>query len=126
MSQAHLGLLGSLRTLVGTALEIAQTRLELLGCELEQEKANLFDALWWVALALVFLSVGLLLTVGFVLMLLQESYRLPALGLLTLLCVAAGWAMLRHARRRLHSPGGVFATSAAEIARDRAGLAAGD
>ena len=117
------GLLDSLRGLLGTTLEIVQTRLELIGCELEQEKANLLAALWWGALSLVLLAVALLLAVGFVLLLLQDAYRLPALGGLVLLFVVGAVALLQHARRRLHSVGGTFATSAAELARDRDALA---
>jgi uncharacterized membrane protein YqjE len=122
VSDAQAGLLGSLRALLGTALQVVQTRLELFTCELEQEKTNLFDALWWAALSLVLLSAGLVLAIGLIVLLMQEGYRLPALGLLTLSCVGGGWALLRHAKRCLHSPGGAFAASVGEIARDRAGL----
>jgi uncharacterized membrane protein YqjE len=120
------GLLASLRRALGSVLELAQTRLELLNCEVEQEKLRLFDALWWGVLSLLLLGVGLVLALAFVVLLLQEGYRLPALGVLTLLCTGGGLGLLRVARRRLRSPGGVFAASAGEIARDRAGLASGD
>jgi uncharacterized membrane protein YqjE len=116
------GLFASLRALLATALEIAQTRLELLGCELEQEKANAFAALWWGALALMMTLAALVLGIGFVLLLLQEPYRLPALGVIALLCAGAGALMLRHARERLRRVGGAFAASAGELARDRADL----
>lgn len=123
MSDAHGGLVSSLRTLLGTTLEIAQTRLELLACELEQEKTNLLAALWWGALALVLLGVALLLALGFVLLLLQESYRLPALGVFSLVLLFGAAALLQHARRRLRSVGGAFAASTGELSRDRAALA---
>lgn len=126
MSATQAGLLGSLRALLGTTLQVAQARLELLGVELEQEKTQLFDALWWGALALVLLAAGLVLAVGFVVLLMQEGYRLPALGLLTLVCLGGGVALLRHAKRCLHSPDGAFAASVGEIARDRASLASGN
>lgn len=126
MSPPRAGLLASLRGALSTVLEIAQTRLELVGCELEQEKAKLFDALWWGALSLLLLLVSLVLSIGFVMLLLQEQYRLAALGVLALACALAGVALLRHARRRLRSVGGAFAASAQELARDRAALAAVD
>ena len=126
MDAPRAGLLASLRGLLGTALEIAQTRLELLGNELEQEKLNLFDALWWGALALLLLLASLVLAVGFVMFLLQEPYRVPALGVFTLACLVAGVALLRHARQRLHSVGGVFGASVRELASDRAELTAGE
>jgi uncharacterized membrane protein YqjE len=126
MDAPRAGLLASLRALLGTALEIAQTRLELLGNELEQEKANLFDALWWGALALLMLLAALVLAIGFVMFLLQEPYRVPALGSFTLACAVAGVAMWRHARQRLHSVGGAFGASVRELASDRAELSAGE
>lgn len=126
MDAPRAGLIASLRGLLGTALEIAQTRLELLGNELEQEKVNLFEALWWGALALLLVLTALVLAIGCVMFMLQEPYRVPALGLLTLACAAAGAAMLHRARQRLHSVGGAFAASAQELARDRAELGAGD
>lgn len=126
MDAPRAGLLASLRGLLSTALEIAQTRLELLGNELEQEKLNLFDALWWGALALLLLLASLVLAIGFVMLLLQEQYRLPAFGVLALACAVAGIALLRHARGRLRSVGGAFAASTQELARDRAGLASVD
>lgn len=126
MDAPRAGLLASLRGLLSTALEIAQTRLELLGNELEQEKLNLFDALWWGALALLLLLASLVLAVGFVMFLLQEPYRVPALGVFTLACLAAGVALLRHARQRLRSVGGTFGASVRELASDRAELTAGE
>lgn len=126
MDAPRAGLLASLRGLLSTALEIAQTRLELLANELEQEKANLFSALWWGALALLLLLAALMLAVGFVMFLLQEPYRVPALGVLTLACLAGGVGLLRHARHRLHSVGGAFGASVRELASDRAELSAGE
>ena len=116
------GLLASLRRLLGTMLEIAQVRLELLGTEIELEKRRLFDGLLWSAFALILLGVGLLLLCGFVILLFWDSYRLLASGLLTLLFVGAGLVLLRHARQRLHNPAGLFGSIAAEFARDRSAL----
>lgn len=126
MAAPRAGLIASLRGLLGTALELAQTRLELLGNELEQEKANLFEALWWGALALLLVLTALVLAIGCVMFMLQEPYRVPALIVLTFGCAAAGVAMLRHARRRLRSVGGAFGASVQELARDRAELTAGE
>jgi uncharacterized membrane protein YqjE len=122
---AGVGLLGSLRRLAASAAELAQTRLELLGCELEQAKLRLFDALLWAAVALLLLGVGLVGLVAFVLLLMQENYRLTALAVLVLLFVVGGVGLMLLARRRLQSPDGLFASSAAELARDRADLGAG-
>lgn len=126
MDAHRAGLLASLRRLLSTALEIVQTRLELLGNELEQEKLNLFEALWWGALALLLMLVSLVLAIGAVMFVLQAPYRAPALGVFALVGLGAGVAMWRHARRRLQSLGGAFGASVRELARDRAELASGE
>ena len=117
------GLFDSLRRLLATTLGIAQVRLELFGTELEAEKLRLFDALWRAALGLLLLGVALVLAVAFVLLLFWDGYRLPALGVGTLLFVAAGAGLLWRARTLLRSgEGGPFALSLGELQRDRDGL----
>ncbi len=117
------GLLRSLRRLSDTALEIVQVRLALLGTELEQEKQRLFDALLRAVLGLLLLALALVLAVAFVLLLLQEAYRLPALGVLVLaFAVGAAW-LLRSARTGLQSgPQGLFRLSLGELRADRAAV----
>lgn len=115
------GLLASLRRLADTGLETVQVRLALLGTELEQEKQRLLDALLRAALGLLLAGVALVLAVAFVVLLLQEGYRLAALGVLTLLFAAAAAWLLHRARVALRSgEGGPFALSLAELRRDRA------
>lgn len=117
------GLLRSLRRLVDTALEIVQVRLALLGTEFEQQKQRLFDALLRAVLGLLLLALALVLAVAFVLLLLRESYRLPALGVLALAFGVGAWLLLRSARLALQSgPGGPFALSLGELRQDRAGV----
>lgn len=118
------GLFQSARRLADTALGLAQVRLALFGTELEQEKQRLFDALVRAALGLLLAGLALVLAVGFVVLLFQEGYRLPAVGVLTLLFAGGAWALLRSARARLQAgEGGPFALSLAELHRDRRGLA---
>lgn len=116
------GLFASVRRLLGTVLEIAQVRLELLGTELELEKRRLFDALLLGLIALLAVGVGVVLLCGFIILLFWESYRLPAVGVLTLLFLAAGAWLVYAARRRLQSATGIFEASLAELKLDRAGL----
>jgi uncharacterized membrane protein YqjE len=119
------GLLASLRQLMGTVLETAQLRLALLSNEVEQEKLRLFDGLLWAGLALLLLGLGALLLCAFIIVLFWDSHRLLALGTLALLFLGAGTVLLVRARRRLQSRGGMFNSSVAELARDRAELGAG-
>jgi len=126
MSAEGGGLFQSLRRLLDTVLEIAQTRLELIGTELEQEKLRLLGALWQGALALMLLGLALVCALGFVLLLFSEAYRLPAVGVLALILGGAGIWVLRSAREALRSPeGGMFALSLGELRRDRDGMAPG-
>lgn len=120
------GLLASLRRLMGTVLETAQLRLALLSNEVEQEKLRLFDGLLWAGLALLLLGLGALLLCAFIVVLFWDSHRLLALGTLALLFLGAGGWLLVRARARLQSRGGLFNSSVAELARDRAGLDTGE
>ncbi len=116
------GLFASLRRLLGTLLEIAEVRLSLLSTEVELEKRRLFDALFWVAMAVLVLATGLVLLCAFVILLFSEGYRLPALGVMPLLFLGGGLLLLRQARQGLRSPDGMFANSVAELKRDQNGL----
>ena len=119
------GLFASAGRLLGTMLEMAQVRLELLGTEIESEKQRLFDTLLQAIVGLQLLSVGLLLGCGFLILLVSDSYRLAALGCMALLLLGAGLLLLQSARQRSRNPKGMFSTSVTELERDRAGLRAG-
>ena len=116
------GLFASLSRLLGTVLETAQVRLELLGTEIEFEKRRLFDGLLWGAVALLVLGVGLVLLCGFVILLFWDGYRLAAVGVIATLFLAGGTFLMSIARRRLRNPGTMFEASVAELEQDRAGL----
>jgi uncharacterized membrane protein YqjE len=128
MSEAvkEIRLFASVRRLLATALEMAQVRLDLLSTEVELEKRRLFDGLLFAALALLALAVALLFLCAFVILLSGEAHRLAAVGGLTLFFALLGAFLIRAARQRLRSPGGMFAASLDELKRDRAGLRAPD
>jgi uncharacterized membrane protein YqjE len=117
------GLFDSLHRLVDTAVEILQVRLQLLGSELEQEKLRLIEAMVQAAIGLVMVALSLVLALGFVVLLFWEGYRLPAIGVLTLLFAGGGAWLLRTALNKARGPeGGPFALSLSELRRDREGL----
>ena len=122
MPASRAGLFESLRQLLHTALELAQVRLELLVADLQLEKLRLVDVALRALLGLLLLGLGLLLLIGFLLMLLWDGYRLPALGVLTLLCIGGGLLLLQAAKRRLREGDELFAATRAEFERDRAAL----
>lgn len=121
---ARAGLFASLRRLLGTGLELAQVRLDLLVTELEQEKLRLFDVLLWATLAVLMFGIGAVLLCGLLLLLLWDGHRLVLLGVLSLLFFGAGAVLLWTARRRL-SAEPMLAGTRAELARDRGALAPG-
>ena len=123
MPASRAGLFESLRQLLRTALEMAQVRLELLVSDLEIEKLRLVDAVLRALLGLLLLGLGLVLLMAFLLMLLWDGYRLPALGVLTLLCAGGGLWLLQAAKRRLGHGEPMFAATRAEFERDQAALA---
>ena len=122
MPTSRAGLFDSLRQLLRTALELAQVRLDLLVSDLEIEKLRLIDVALRVLIGLMLVCLGLVLLIGFVLLLFWDSYRLPAIGVLTLLCLGGGVLVLQAAKRRLYPAEGMFAATRAELERDQAAL----
>ena len=120
------GLLASLRGLLMSGLALAENRLALLSNELEEQKLRLVHGLVMAVAGLFVLGVGLVLFVGFVLLLFWDGYRLPALAVLTLGFLGAGAWLLASARRRLRSDGGPFGATLAELRADRAAVAGRD
>jgi uncharacterized membrane protein YqjE len=118
------GLLHSLRRLLATVLELTHLRLELLTTELEQEKLRVYEGLLRGAVAVLLINVGLLLFVGWLVLLVGESYRMAALGVLALLFLGGGIWLARHAREHLRG-GGLLSGTRAELAQDRDALKPG-
>jgi uncharacterized membrane protein YqjE len=119
----HGGLLGSLRGMAQTLLEIGQVRLHLLGTELEQEKLRIFDGLLLAGVGLMLLSVGTVLLCALVVLLFAEGYRLAALAVMTLAFIGGGVMAMRAGGHRLRGTGHMFAATLGEIANDREALA---
>ena len=113
---------GPLGRLLRLLLELLQTRVELLSSELEAEKLRLFGALVQMLLALLMAGGALFMFSLALLLLSPEGWRwLSGLVLSVIYAGLAAWAW-SGARAQLSQPSGVFSASAAELARDRAGL----
>lgn len=122
MADAPPSLLGRLRQLGDTGLELAQVRLALLGTDLEEQKLRLGQGLLLAAAGVLLLVVGVVLLCALVLLLAGPQYRLAALVVLTLLSVGAGAALVRAGLQRLRSPGSPFQATLDELQRDREAL----
>jgi uncharacterized membrane protein YqjE len=114
------GLLDKLRRLAGGGLEWAELRLALLANGLAFEKLRLLEALAWLAAALVAATVGVLLLVALAVLLAADAWRLPLLGLLGLLFLAAAAWAWRTALASVQGGEPPFAALREELARDRA------
>ena len=113
---------GPLGRLARVLLELLQTRVEMLSSELEAEKLRLFGALVQMLLALLMAGGALFMFSLAVLLLSPEGWRwLSGLVLTVIYAGLAAWAW-SGARAQLSQPSGLFAATAAELARDRAGL----
>jgi uncharacterized membrane protein YqjE len=122
MPATQTGLFAALRQLLHSAAQLALLRLDLLATDLELEKLRLVDVAVRALLGLMFIGLGLVLLIGFVLLLMWDSYRLAAAGVLTLLFLGGGGLLLQAAKRRLNDGEPMLAATRAEFARDQAAL----
>ena len=113
------GLFDSIKTLTATLLAIAQTRLELLATELEEERLRLTSILVWTFVALFCGGCGVIFIAMVFVVTLWDTNRLLAVGIpaiVFLLGAALAWLIVlskTKAKTRL------FAASLAELGKDR-------
>lgn len=113
------GLLASARRLLATGVGMLQTRLELLSTEAEEHVVRL-SRLWLLGTcALLLVMLGLLVATVFVLLLFWDTHRLLAAGLLALGYLAGGLGIAAHVRKEARAQPRLFASSLAELAKDR-------
>lgn len=116
-------LIGSIKRLASTLLEMGQTRLELLANDLEEERAWLAAMLLWTVAALFFAVLAVVLLTLLVIVYFWDSNRLLALLVLTgIFAGAAGYAWSVASKMSKGRPR-LFAASIAELAKDREQLA---
>lgn len=116
------GLIASLRRMGSTLVGIAQTRLELLSTEVEEERARISAILVHGYVTIACLSVGILLaTLVFVLAWWDRNPVVAVAIPAFVFCAAGIWSLLR-LRAVLRRKPKVFAASIDELAKDRATL----
>jgi uncharacterized membrane protein YqjE len=123
MPGAASGLFDNVRGLAASGVRAVRTRLELLGIELQEEKARAVRQLLVGAAVAYLLSFGSLLGVFWIVMTLPQGDRAMVLGALALGFLAAGglallWLLARGPRRRP-----LLATTVAVLKRDEDALA---
>lgn len=116
------GLLRSAQSLLDSLLALGRTRLELFGTELQEELTRLFLTLIGAMVVLLLAALGAGFAGLALLIALGEEYRASAAAVLGtaffVLAFAAAWNL----RRLAYDKPPVFASSLAELERDRAAL----
>ena len=112
----------SLHGIVDAGLQTAQTRLELLAVELQEEKLRLTGLALNTVLAGLLLGFGLMFLLVFLTVLFWEEHRLLALGISTAICLIGGLLAASKAAHAFRSGTKLFSASLAELTRDRAAL----
>jgi uncharacterized membrane protein YqjE len=77
------GLFASVRDLVATALAIAQTRLELVTTELEEEMHRVAEILVWMFVVVFFAGLSVLMLAIVIVVAFWDDHRMLAAGLMT-------------------------------------------
>jgi len=116
------GLLHSIRHMAGTLIGAAQTRLEIIATEIEEERLRLEQLLLIAVAAAICLGMTLLLCVAFVLIYFWDTHRLLTVGLLAAAFMAAAAALVWILRARVKTRSKPFAVTRGELSKDGAML----
>jgi uncharacterized membrane protein YqjE len=113
------GLLVSLQRLLTTVLDIVHTRVAIVSTEYEEERERIRELVVFGLGAMFFVSLGVVLFTLFVVMLFWETYRLYVMGGFAVLYLGLGVVAGIALRHRLKSRPRLFATTLAELSKDR-------
>jgi uncharacterized membrane protein YqjE len=116
------GLFASVKTLFGTLLGMAQTRLELLVNELEEERIRFIRLLLYSLFMMLFFGLGAALLTLLVIAVFWDTHRLLAISLVTITYLGiALWLAIRVVSETRHRPK-MFSSTLDELAKDKAAL----
>ncbi|MBK6869353.1 MAG: phage holin family protein [Burkholderiales bacterium] len=123
-SSSDVNTAGRLRGLFADVIELAQVRLELFTVEARVELSRLTWLAALGALAVVFVSFGLIFLAIFLTVLVWDTHRLVALGIFTTLFLGGGLVLALLAWQRARQGARMFAASRDELRRDQERLRA--
>jgi len=113
------GLIGSLKNMVSSLIAIAQTRLELISTELQEEVGRAAELLLWAFIALFAAGIGLFLGALVLIFAFWDTHRVLVsvlvMGFFFLLALTAVLVL----RAKLRARPRLFEATIAEFARDR-------
>jgi len=115
-------LASGLRGLLSAGLATVQTRLELFAVEMQEEKIRLASFLLNLVLAALFIGFAVIALAVLATVALWDSHRLLALGAAAAVLLGAGLVTATTASRLARQGSRLFASSLAELARDRDAL----
>ncbi|RQS08117.1 phage holin family protein [Burkholderia sp. Bp8998] len=110
---------GPLRRFVGSAIGLLQTRLELVGIELAEEKERLMGVLFLGLAAMMLATMALISLTVLVTIAFWDTYRWQSLAAITALYAIAAIVCALKARAGLHDAPTVFEATLAELEKDR-------
>src|SRR5690606_21982114 len=108
----------SISTLLGTLLGIAQTRLELLANELEEQRMHFVTLVFYGMLMLFFFGVGLILLTLLIISFYWESHRILALCIVSASYLSIALALAVSVAIQVRKKPQLFAVSLSELRKD--------
>jgi len=113
------GLMASLARVLSTLVGIAQTRLELLSTELQQEVAQAVELLLWAFVALIAVGMGLFLGALVLIFAFWDTHRVLVAVLIMVFYLALALTAFLVLRAKFKGRGQLFGATIAEFAKDR-------
>ncbi len=116
------GLLTSSRRLATSLLAMVQTRLEIVAAEFEEERERLRELVVYGLMSILFISFGIIFLTLLVVLLLWQDHRYSVLGAFSVIYLGLGAFAFVILRRKLRERPRLFATTIAELKKDRESL----
>jgi uncharacterized membrane protein YqjE len=108
--------------LVGSAIAVLQTRLELLSTEVEEEWLRIAGLIMIGLAALFCVGMAIMLLVALIVVVFWESHRLLSIGVLAGAFAIAAWIFWRSLSTRCQSKPRLFAATLDELGKDQAAI----
>jgi uncharacterized membrane protein YqjE len=116
------GLLDSLKTLARSLLALGRTRLEIIGNEVEEQRALFLQEVLLSVVAAFFLGLGVVFTALFFVIVSPLEYRPYVIGLFAVVFFIACGAIFATLRATRRDRPRVFSTTIQELGKDRDSL----
>lgn len=110
---------GPLRRLLGSAFAMLQTRLELVGIELAEEKDRLLGVLFLGLAAMMLASMALIALTALIVIAFWDTWHWHSLAVITIIFALAGIVCALKARTGLRNAPLVFHATLEEFEKDR-------